>query len=230
MWLIAEYLPTALFSLRMSNATNAAAKTLLLPSPYCVKMTLLDASFRRDGVEATKPRFEWIKPLEVRVEPPAHAVVNGCFVKIQKYDPDKKRFIDAFALREYVAYDGNLRLAFRVADLSQSERDVLSGLLLQINQLGKRGCFVQLVAPPKQQEKLPPSFATPITASVGMSQAALLQPLDDMQPNATLPQIDAFSDTRVSQRDLIRRNVPTLVPYQRRETSKGFTYYERRDQ
>jgi hypothetical protein len=228
MWLIAEYLPTALFSLRMSNATNAAAKTLLLPSPYCVKMTLLDASFRRDGVEATKLRFNWIKPLEVRVEPPLRAVVNGCFVKIQKLGDNG--FGPAFALREYVAYDGNLRLAFRLTDLSKTEHGILSGLLLQINQLGKRGCFVQLISPPEIHEDLPHTFATPIGTSAGLTSAALLQPLDDMRPEATLPKVDPFSEIRVSQRDVIRRNVPTLVSYQRRQTSKGFTYYERSDQ
>jgi len=225
MWLVAEYLPTSLFSLRMSNATNAVAKTLLLPSPYCVKMALLDASFRRDGVEVTKLRFNWIKLLEVRLEPPLHAVVNGCFVKIQKLGDNG--FGPAFALREYVSYDGNLRLAFRVTDLSESEREGLNNLLLQINQLGKRGCFVQLVAPAEFHEELASSFASPIGISAGFSIASLLQPLDDMQSNATFPQIDAFSETRVSQRDTIRRNVPTLVKYRRRESSKGFTYYER---
>jgi hypothetical protein len=159
------------------------------------------------------------------MEPPLRAVVNGCFVKIQKLGDNG--FGPAFALREYVAYDGNLRLAFRVTDLSDSEREVLSGLLLQINQLGKRGCFVQLISPPELHKELAPSFASPIGISAEPTFAALLQPLDDMNPDATLPQVDAFSETRVSQRNVIRRNVPTLVPYQRRETSKGFTYYER---
>ena len=225
MWLVAEYLPTSLFSLRMSNATNAVAKTLLLPSPYCVKMALLDASFRRDGIEITKRRFDWIKLLEVRVEPPRRAVVNNCFVKIQKLGDNG--FGPAFALREYVAYEGNLRLAFRVTDLSEGEREVLNSLSLQINQLGKRGCFVQLIAPAEFHEELAPSFAAPIGISAGFSIVSLLQPLDDMQLNATFPQVDAFSEIRVSQRDAIRRNVPTLVTYRRRESSKGFTYYER---
>ena len=229
MWLIAEYLPTALFSLRMSNATNAAAKTLLLPSPYCIKMALLDASFRSSGIAVTQDRFEWIKRLIVRVEPPVQAVVNGCFVKIQKYDDDKKRFISAFALREYVAYNGTMRLALAVTNLSTSEREALMSLLVQINQLGKRGCFVQLVAPPMlQSSQLASTFASALGTN-SSSLSALLQPLDDIQPDAELRQVDAFSGVSVS-RETIRRSVPTLVPYQRQQTSKGYTFYERREQ
>jgi len=227
MWLIAEYLPTAMFSLRMSNATNAAAKTLLLPSPYCIKMALLDAAFRSSGIAATQERFEWIKRLTIRVEPPMQAVVNGCFVKIQKLGDNG--FGPAFALREYVAYNGTMRLALAVTDLSTSEREALVSLLVQINQLGKRGCFVQLVAPPfLQSPELDSTFASAIGSS-GSSSAGLLQPLDDMQPDATFPQVSAFSGVSAS-RETIRRSVPTLVPYQRQQTSKGFTFYERREQ
>src|SRR5260370_28423610 len=125
-------------------------------------MALLDASFRIDGVEATAPRFDWIKRLTIRVEPPAQAVVNSCFVKILKLG-DEGLFGPAFALREYVAYNDTLRLAFDLTDLSEGERGALSGLLLQINQLGKRGCFVQLVAPPTVgPSELGSSFAAPI--------------------------------------------------------------------
>ncbi len=227
MWLIAEYLPTALFSLRMSNATNAAAKTLLLPSPYCIKMALLDASFRSSGIAVTQDRFEWIKRLTVRVEPPVQAVVNGCFVKIQKLGDNG--FGPAFALREYVAYNGTMRLALAVTNLSTSEREALVSLLVQINQLGKRGCFVQLVAPPMlQSSELASTFASALGTN-SSSLSALLQPLDDIQPDATLRQVDAFSGVSVS-RETIRRSVPTLVPYRRQQTSKGYTFYERREQ
>jgi hypothetical protein len=146
-------------------------------------------------------------------------------VKIQKLG-DSATFGPAFALREYVAYDGYLRFAFRVTDLSDANRDTLANLLAQINQLGKRGCFVQLAAVPEMCEELGVGFATPIGSSPVPKSGALLQPLDDMQPNATWHQVDAFSASHVC-RDAVRRSVPFLVPYKRNDTSKGFTSYER---
>ena len=228
MWLIAEYAPTALFSLRMSNATNAAAKTLLLPSPYCIKMALLDASFRQDGIQDTQTRFEWIKLLRIRIRPPENAVVNDCFVKIQRDERGGGNFSPTFALREYVAFDGHLRIAFDIAAFTPEQVEQLRALLLHVNQLGKRGCFVQIVRPPAEPVPfLDDSFAVPIEEATGSSSAAILQALDDMQPDATFPQIDAFSNEQPRRED-IRKSRATLVPYQRRETSKAFAYYRRR--
>ena len=43
MWLEIIYKPTSLFSLKLSSSTNSAGKTLPCPSPYSVKMALLNA-------------------------------------------------------------------------------------------------------------------------------------------------------------------------------------------
>jgi len=45
-WLLAEYQPTALFSLKISSATSSVGKTLIVPTPYSIKMALVDAAFR----------------------------------------------------------------------------------------------------------------------------------------------------------------------------------------
>lgn len=224
MWLIAEYLPTSLFSLRASNATNAAAKTLLLPSPYCVKMALLDASYRRDGIPATEARFEWIRGLAIRFEVPEHAVVNTCFVKIHKWNG--AQWGDTFALREYVFYDGTLKIAFASKTLGEEWREQLPRLLPHINQLGKRGCFMQLLGAPEMfGEDLPSSFATPISQN-GLRGGVVLQPLDEMKEDAPLAKVNNFTLGSVSRKD-IRQNVATAVPYQRRATSRSFSYFSR---
>ena len=224
MWLVAEFLPTSLFSLRASNATNAAAKTLLLPSPYCVKMALLDASYRRDGVATTEARFEWIRDLEIRFEVPQHAVVNTCFVKIQKWNNDA--WGSTFALREYVFYQGTLKIAFTSKTLGEEWREQLPQLLLHINQLGKRGCFMQLLAPPELlQQELPVNFAVPLSNG-GLRGNVVLQPLDEMQPKAKLAQVNNFTSVSVT-KAAIRTSVATGVPYQRHASSRSFDYYRR---
>jgi hypothetical protein len=226
MWLVAEYAPTALFSLRISNATNAAAKTLLLPSPYCLKMALLDASFRRDGISTTQQRFEWIKRLRIRIQPPQDAVVNSCFLKIQRDERGGGNFRPTFALREYVAFTGLLRIAFDVSSSPPERIEQLRVLLVHVNQLGKRGSFVQLVRPPNEVvASLDNSFAVPIEEAADSS-AGILQPLDDIQPSATLAQVDPFSDEHPNRQE-IRRSQATIVPYRRGQTSKAFASYNR---
>src|ERR1700722_18200764 len=46
-WLVAAYSPVTMFSLRMTHATSKGGKTLVVPTPYAVKMALLDVCFRR---------------------------------------------------------------------------------------------------------------------------------------------------------------------------------------
>ena len=50
MWLVARYAPTALFSLKPSLATSSGATTLLAPTPYALKMALLDVAYRTLGI------------------------------------------------------------------------------------------------------------------------------------------------------------------------------------
>ena len=46
MWLLAIYEATTLFSLKTSDATSSGGRTLLAPTPYAIKMGLLDAAYR----------------------------------------------------------------------------------------------------------------------------------------------------------------------------------------
>src|SRR5260370_1106544 len=80
-WLIAAYWPVSLFSLRMTHATSKGGKTLVGPTPYAVKMAILDACFRAyEGTKAdegARTVFEWIKGRAVRFRPPKHCIVNN---------------------------------------------------------------------------------------------------------------------------------------------------------
>jgi len=84
MWLEIKYKPTALFSLKMSSATSSAGKSLISPSPYAVKMALLNAIITYDSLEKAKEKFELIRDLEMHFALPNRIVVNNCLIKIQK--------------------------------------------------------------------------------------------------------------------------------------------------
>ena len=83
-YLVAHYIPTALFSLKDSQATNAAGKTLLVPSPYAIKMALLDVAARWRGVQVAQDELVWLRSLEIRQSPPKYACVTNAFIKIQR--------------------------------------------------------------------------------------------------------------------------------------------------
>ena len=62
-WLIARYQPTSLFSLKHGDATSTGAKSLLVPTPFAIRMALLDAAIRTEGIAAGRSAFEHIKSL-----------------------------------------------------------------------------------------------------------------------------------------------------------------------
>jgi hypothetical protein len=51
-WLIARYQPTSLFSLKHGDATSTGGKSLLVPTPFAIRMALLDAAIRTEGIAA----------------------------------------------------------------------------------------------------------------------------------------------------------------------------------
>lgn len=93
MWLKIKYSPTTLFSLKNSSATNSAGKSLLTPSPYSVKMALLNAIITYDSLDTAQANFSLIRDLEMRFSIPNSLIVNNCMIKIQKpkrHDISKK--------------------------------------------------------------------------------------------------------------------------------------------
>lgn len=96
-WLLLSYAPVSLFSLRSTMSTNKGGKTLLVPTPYAIKMALIDAVFRDatpDDADALGRRvFDCIKARRVRVRPPRECIVENTFVKIRQdaSPPDKKK-------------------------------------------------------------------------------------------------------------------------------------------
>lgn len=158
MWLEAIYEPTSLFSLKASDATNRGAKSLLAPSPYSVKMALLNAmitfggfDFEPDTDASENPKgkrkktratgqtfdaFEAIRDLEIRFALSEKVVVNNCFIRIQKpkrmegeaKEHDLETMDTTVTFREYVYFSGDLKLAF---DLKQDASNSETETLLR---------------------------------------------------------------------------------------------------
>jgi hypothetical protein len=229
MYLVAVYQPTTLFSLRDSQATSGAAKTLLIPSPYSVKMALLDVAIHWQGLKVTQEVFIWLKALTIRAAPPEIVVVNNTFIKIQrspKSDRLKKKpeepFIPTIAFREYAQFLGKLHLAFDLTPLDQTQCETLKQLLLRVNYFGKRGCFFQLLEF-QEQGSLDSTYSY-VQGDLHAPSIGIMHYLDDFGSKMTWEMANTFdkkSPDRVTN--------PTLIPYRMTRSTKRSTLYTRTD-
>lgn len=242
MWTIAEYQPTSLFSLRPYTATTSGGKSLIVPTPFAVKMALLDVAIRTQGLARGQELFPALRDLQVAVRLPQRIVVNNTFAKILRLKEVKTKASDketaiaravaerqwpfqkTIAFREYVQFGGPLVLAFQRMSLED-----LIPLLLQINYLGKRGGFIQLLRLPEMAKELPASF-TMLTEGVnGTFPLGVLQMVDDCGPSLTFDKANVYDRNRKSQiklgKDRIFHHV--VLPHRPARSSRGFTLYER---
>lgn len=235
MWLIAEYRPSTFFSLRPANATTSGGKTLITPTPFAVKMALLDAAIRVYGKTQGETWFPQLRDLAVAARLPQHLTVVNTFIKIMR--PHKNGPKDPFgtgivgpmgntiAYREFVQYGGALWLAFEMSGDAP-----LLELAAQINYLGKRGGFMQF-AGWEEGETLPAGF-TPLNPEPGapFRSDGLLQMLDDCGSKMTFAHADIYSSKGISlDKPNGRILQPVVLPYRQVQSSRSFTLYERID-
>lgn len=231
-WLLAEYQPAALFSLKPSWATSSGGKSLLAPTPYAIKMALLDAACRVAGVGAAREAWPWLRDLTVALRLPQRIVVTNLFTRILKPSRSQPKpgtqhagpLGRSIGFREYVYFGGTLGLALSGESTDQS---LLSEWLVQINYLGKRGGFVQLLAPPAAVEGLPDGFIVldgdpnrPFPVN------GIIQQLDDCDASLTFEKADIYSgkNIKLGQERVIHH---VVLPYSLVSSSKSFSYYER---
>lgn len=232
MWLVAEYQPTTLFSLKPALSTSSGAKTLLLPTPFAIKMALLDVVCKIEGVAEGEAVWPALRDLTVALRPASQVVVTNLFAKILKPrrsrpkpgEADAGPLQKTIAYREYAHFGGSLGIALQIDGKTDVGR--LSRWLLGINYLGKRGGFMQLQAPPAQCETLPDGFLiidgeTPASFPV----QSMMQQLDDCARSLTFDKANIYTRARITLgKDRVLRH--TILPYKVAASSRSYTLYE----
>jgi len=226
MWLLAHYRPTALFSLRTGAATSSGGKTNLCPTMYGVKMALVSAAFEAglDGGEI----FERVKAARVRIKPSRWAVVNNCFIKIQRepHDRGSVAFQPTVAYREFVHLRGDFTVAIEVKGWSEAEVDLVAELFARVNYFGKRGSLVQFRGT-ERAEELDTGFSYVLgDERTTLAADVVVQFLDDLGPEATFDAVNTYS-RRSPRLGRDRVFVPVALPYRVRGSSRTYTAYER---
>ncbi|MBA2394158.1 MAG: hypothetical protein H0V70_15630 [Ktedonobacteraceae bacterium] len=240
MWIVAHYLPVSFFSLKPASATSSGGKTLLIPTPYAIKMALLNSVIRSRGLAEGERLFPFLRDLALSLEPPETILVMKSFSKIRRELKDKNNAEKAqrarekkeypmqptIAYREYVRYQGPLRLACQFPDESPLS-DILPDALMQINYLGKRGGFLQIMERPTLEASLPEGDFIPLTAPglQPFSPLGTLQMLDDCGASLTFANANIYHDAKiVLHKDRILRHV--VLPYEHIRSSRSYSWYQ----
>ena len=240
MWTIASFQPTSFFSLRPANATTSGGKTLVTPTPFAIKMALLDVALRVYGQTMGEMWFPFIRDLQVAIALPDHLTVINTFIKILR--PHKSGAKDTFgtglegsmgntiSYRELVHFGDEIRIA--VQDNHQAKKKAepppLPQLLAQVNYLGKRGGFMQFTNM-EEMDNLPQGFTRlnpkndePFVVN------GLMQLLDDCGGKMTFAHADVYSGKNMSVGKPNGRILnPIIFPYRALRSSRSFTLYSR---
>jgi len=209
------YQPTNLFSLKESNSTNSGAKSLLIPSPYSIKMALFNQAITTDGKdifeEKKSKEFAIIKDAAIEYRVLGSFCVNNCFVTIQSLRDGTYRGKPSF--REYIYLSDNIEIIFGIE--SEEAKQYLQKYLHRINYFGKRGCFFQFVS--YRDNPGEPNVKEFDTSDFS---PGILQEFDDISPKADFKNVDNF-DRAGAKRD--KRSL--VIPVKNMNSSKSYTHF-----
>lgn len=240
-WLELTYEPVGPFSLRPSYSTSAGGKTLIVPTPYAVKLAFVDAEIRRSGPAAGDAMFSLVKPASIGLLPAPRICVTKTFVRSLKKSrgetddeddgPEEKiagpapTFGSTLRYRELCLMSGPLIVSI---GLRSEPTDVLVHAARAINYFGARGGFFQLVDLRWAREidgrctVVDPLGWSPPQSPVG--ELACL--LDDLGPEATLSRVSPFSAEGARWR-ADRTATMALLAVRRVASGPHWTFYER---
>lgn len=233
MWVIAEYEATTLFTLKPATATASGGRTLLVPTPFAIKMALLNAAYSLLG-RAAEDEWAWIGSLPVALNPAGAVVVNNTFIKIlrprrnpaEPGSQDVGYFGRTITYREYAHLNGILGIALWTEDVGQAEK--LQRWLVNINYLGKRGSFIQIMGVPAVDDRLPDEYLLINSDLSDFQVDSILTQLDDVGADTDFETVSIYSgkSMRLGRHRVLHH---VALPYQVVSSSRGYTYYERNE-
>lgn len=231
-WLKLVYVPTGLFSLKISRATSTVGKTLLTPTFYAAKMALVDVALRDGLTQDADALVRHLSAADMRIGVPAEACVTGTIQKVRqetraedrKKNPDAPPYKPTIAMREVVHYRGTIALAFDLTTCPENLPELLTKIAPRINYFGKRGSFVQY-ARCERISNLDASFTQSINRLSGeLPTLCHLAIMDDFGPEASFEALNSFSSLKIK-RGAHRLFVETVVPLGIRNVGPGFVHY-----
>lgn len=222
-WLYVDYEPISPFTLRPSNTTSTGGKSLLAPTPYAIKMGLLDRLIRHIGIEDAGDLFPAIRDLTLYMRVPLATAVNRTFQKVlRNYDSKELRWTPTIAQIEFCVASGLMQLAIPMSDDSNINDMLVLGFSA-INYFGKRGSFMQMVDINRIEDAPDNSFINLCEANTQVIPQGFLQRMDDMLPDASFEDVSIFNPKAKGG----RRSYTVVFPYQLEHHGSNHTVYQR---
>lgn len=211
----AIFKPTNLFSLKDSNFTNSGAKSLMLPSPYAIKMALINQAIIHLGTKLFEDKkskeLAYIKDTKIEFCIKGNFCVNNTFVTIQSMREGNFRGKPSF--REYIFMTDDIEIIFRNED---KEAEIFLKIYIhKMNYFGKRGCFFQFV-------KYIETSSEPNVKLFNAKEltAGILQEFDDIDEKSSFENINNYSSAGAKR----KKNI-YVVPAKLIKSSKSYTHY-----
>ena len=221
-----KYKPTSLFSLKDSNSTNSGAKSVFLPSPYSIKMAMIDVAIKFLNLydelsHSNSKEFRWIRDICVEYYLPESSfiVINNCFVRILKKGRDNNDLQQTISFREYLYMSSFIEIIFNIEKIPDEEINdskILFGKIMEkINYFGKRGSFFQFI-----ESNDSPRTPNVIKYENNTGNYGILQSFDDFNENANFDMINNYSDTNPN-----RNKIIYSIPMKNISSSKDFILF-----
>jgi hypothetical protein len=238
-------------------ATSSGGKTLLVPTPYAIKLALVDATIRAKDVEAGRRLFDLLRACPVGITPTRWACVTNTFSRVLRLHTEKGKksetpedegpsdddegddegdadveqdrpFKRTIAYREIAVLRGSLRIAVGLRGLLEASLVVEAGR--HVNSFGRRGSFFQLIA---TDEVTAPDPGAVVVDPAGPGRELPVVGdvaclLDDTSPGAEFERVNTFSSEQARiGTERVLRQY--LLPFRRVTSSQAFAIYERVD-
>jgi hypothetical protein len=223
MWGIITYEPVAAFGLRPSNTTANGGKSLVCPTPYAVKMALLDRLIRQYGEATVQVIFPVVRDLTLSIRVPLAVAVNRTFQKVQRLDNPSKGSVwkSTISQREFCIFAGDLTLAITLPD-DADIRDRLRAAFTAINYFGRRGSFMQWANETLQVDR-PADYIDLSRNAPSELRVGFLQRMDDMLPDASFEDVSVLNPKAKGG----RISYTVTLPYKLSHHGANHTVYER---
>jgi hypothetical protein len=235
MWYITTFQPVSLVSLKLATATSTGGKSLLLPTPFALKMALLGVVIQMEGLRRGEALWPSVRDGRVAIYGPSHIAVTNTFTKILKPMKGKptldeesgltRGMIKTIGFREYVQWQGEVQIAFSPGVGSNHE---WPAWFTAIHYIGKRGGFIQATDTCQQVDTLPDGFIRLDEPATEFMLHGTLQLMDDCGSKVTFEQVDIYSgkNMRTGAERILRQ---VVVPYRVERSSRSYTLYSRLD-
>jgi hypothetical protein len=226
MWLAVDYEMVSAFSLRPSNTTSNGGKSLLSPTPYAIKMALLDRAIRQSGLDFGQALFPLIRDLNIWLHLPRAVAVNRTFQKVLRSWDRKDGWTSTISQREYCFHAGNLGLLLSspAGEGDSPPLDDLIPLLMSINYFGRRGSFAQYLEAKIYIDFPNGAWLDLCQSPEGALSLGFLQRMDDMRPDASFEDVSNFTAKGNKDGGRIYRNI--VFPYRMKHHGFNHTVYE----